>query len=126
MQIKVRCGLGRVGCLDGSTGTAVGCPFRVAKTGNTRSEQMTSALPPKADSSRTSRQVRFVPNSEVTNIVGKIYFNLDRLAEILAGFCRLQPQEPRIRDRGLPVLDRLAIDGVAQHIDEGLYGWIFR
>ena len=31
------------------------------KTGNTRSEQMTSALPPKADSSRTSRQVRFVP-----------------------------------------------------------------
>src|SRR6266404_7530321 len=29
------------------------------KNGNTRSEQMTSALPPKADSSRTSRHVRF-------------------------------------------------------------------
>src|SRR6476660_5201168 len=31
-------------------------PYRWAKTGNTRSEQMTSALPPKADSTRTSRQ----------------------------------------------------------------------
>src|SRR5258705_878127 len=37
------------------------------KTGNTRSEQMTSALPPKADSSRTSRQVRFVPRADLTS-----------------------------------------------------------
>ena len=35
------------------------------KTGNTRSEQMTSALPPKADLSRTSGHVRFVPQAEV-------------------------------------------------------------
>ncbi len=31
MQVKVRCGLGRVGVLDGSTGTAVGCPLRVQR-----------------------------------------------------------------------------------------------
>src|SRR5258705_718122 len=36
-------------------------PYRWVKTGNTRSEQMTSALPPKADSSRTSGHVRKVP-----------------------------------------------------------------
>ena len=34
------------------------------KTGNTRSEQMTSALPPKADSELTSPHVRKVPTPE--------------------------------------------------------------
>src|SRR5258705_13808323 len=37
MQIKVRCGVGGVGCLDGSTGTAVGCPFRGPGCVKTRS-----------------------------------------------------------------------------------------
>src|SRR5712672_3361275 len=35
-----------------------------SKTGNTRSEQMTSALPPKADSSQTSGHVRKVPTTD--------------------------------------------------------------
>src|SRR5260370_9241691 len=41
-------------------------PYSWVKTGNTRSEQMASALPPKADSSRTSRQVRFVPTRDIS------------------------------------------------------------
>jgi hypothetical protein len=40
-------------------------PYRWVKTGNTRSEQMTSALPPKADSSRTSGHVRKVPEGDI-------------------------------------------------------------
>src|SRR6266436_2331658 len=39
-------------------------PYSWVKTGNTRSEQMTSALPPKADSSRTSGHVRKVPQPD--------------------------------------------------------------
>src|SRR5258708_13314045 len=47
---------------------SAGCPSWV-KTGNTRSDQMTSALPPKADSSRTSREVRNVPIAEAGGLL---------------------------------------------------------
>ncbi len=46
MQIKAPCGLGRLGCLDGSTGTAVECPLIRVKTGKAQCEQMFSGLPP--------------------------------------------------------------------------------
>jgi len=41
------------------------CLLRV-KTGKARYEHMISALPPKADSGRTSRDVRFVPQPDIT------------------------------------------------------------
>ena len=45
-------------------GEGAGVGFGV-KRRNTRSEHIFSGLPPRADSSRTSLEVRLVPNSEV-------------------------------------------------------------
>src|ERR1700723_3599369 len=47
------------------------------------------------------------------------------LAKGLAGGKRLQSDQPRVFHGGLPVFDRLAIDRVADHLDEGGNARIF-
>ena len=64
MQVKVRCGLGRAGVLDGSTGTAVGCPLRIKSPHFDRSP-LTSGLPPETDILRAGRHVSKVPTDDI-------------------------------------------------------------
>jgi hypothetical protein len=48
------------------------------------------------------------------------------LAKRLAGRQRFQADQSRVFHRGLPVFDRLAVNRIADHLDEGGNAWIFR